>query len=257
MPRLLKYSVEELIALAQYGGKNRLIAAKEVAFLRGDVDLDKLLWLINILSSDTESIEFSELGVSLGRLIEKMDLDRVVRLIEELLKTRNGRRLLVLMLSNTNLMLDVDFLSEIIRRMLMDSDDEVRNGGLAVLKKLAERIDYNASINILYDFISEENAAYRNMAIDILLTLSDILKISDLEEALFRLLDDENRDIVKRLIRNLDMGVMERLSRRTIVNLINKVKNMNDPSMLSEFLIVLERSDRADRDMLLEIIKEP
>ena len=59
-------TIEALIALTESSSKGRIRAAKNVRFLPSVVDLDRLIWLIDILTEQLESEETLELSNSLS-----------------------------------------------------------------------------------------------------------------------------------------------------------------------------------------------
>ena len=242
----LRPSVEQLISLANYGGKNRLMAAREVAHLSPDVDLEKLFWLIDILSSDIESPEFSELGISLGKLLEKMDYQRAMEFIEKLLETQHGRRLLTIILSTTKADIDSDVLSEVARRLLTDSDYEIRNGALGILRNLFNAIGKLETIDIVYELTLSDNSVIRSFVVTALLALSDLIDVKTIEDLILRLLDDQDPDVRKSVIEGFKVGLLDIVSKskKMVWSIAQKIKSLDDPGLLRDFVSLLADDPR-------------
>jgi len=240
-------TIEQLISLAQYGGKYRLTAAREIAYLDTDVDLDKLFWLIDILSTDVESPEFSELGIALSKLLERMNEEKIVHISEMLLNSKNRKLLLTIVLSNLRKEIDPNFLSEIVRRLLMDSSEEVRNGALGVLRNLYNTIGKDEVLDILYEIVTSENRVLKKFLPTIILSVYDFLDTASIEDLLLRILDESDEEVLHSLLDTLRIGLLDHLakSEKVVWELAKKIKSLNREDIITYFArILLEEKTR-------------
>ena len=242
--KLPKPTVENLLSLARYGGKNRLRAAKEIANLDPDTDINRLMWLIEELASDPEDPIFSEVGISLSKLIEKMDQDELDQLIEQLLSTHNGRLLLGIMLSVTRREMDLDLISEIIRRLLNDPSEDVRNGGIGVLKNFIRDVGKEEAMDIILELANSSQPEIKCFSTTILMALRDTLPEQLLLEVILSLLDDESEES-RRCALNAIKDNIHRLARKkkALLEIINKMRYMSE-DLFNQFLESVKNDER-------------
>ncbi len=236
-----KPTVENLLSLAKYGGKNRLKAAREIANLDPDVNIDKLVWLINELIKDEEDPVFSETGISLGKLIEEMNESKAEELIEKLLYSHKGKLLLNIVLSTTRARIDADIISEIIRRLLNDDSEDVRNGAISVLRNFIPIIGKREFNDMLYELANSEKQEIRCFVATVLLALEGI-DDKTLEDIIIRMLDDESDEVRDCILDALDHGLLERIgrSKKSLCAILNKIISLGE-RYVSKFLDITKK----------------
>jgi len=239
-------TVEQLISLARYGGKNRFIAAREVSKLDpSKVDLESLLWLIEILVSDPESPEFSELGMSLGSLIERMDEQVVYNLFEKLMEDKKKKLLLIIVLSSTKARLDTDVVLEVVRRLISDESEEIRNGALSILKNFLGKVRKDEISEIIYELANSEQDELRQFAITALLVFKDVFDASVITDILLVLLDTEKPEIWHHVISGLESSLLSKIlkSRKAFRELLNKIESIDSTEFKEKFKQLLTRRE--------------
>lgn len=253
--KFLKPSIENLISLARYGGKNRYKAAKEIANLDPDVSIDDLLWLIEELTTDVDDPVFSETGISLGKLIEKMSLPKVEELVEKLLSSHKGRLLLNIMLSSTKTNIDPDMISEIIRRLLRDKSDEVKNGAIGVLRNFLDVIGRDEVTEIVLELANSTDQEIKCFTTIILLALRDVLPVELIQETILMLLDDDDESIRKCAVKALGEGLIETIinQKRMLRTIFNKILSI-DESYIQEILEMIKDNEKI-YSKILNLIK--
>jgi len=232
-----KPSVENLLSLARYGGKNKLRAAKEISNLDPNTDVEKLMLLIEELASDTEDPVFSELGISLSKLIEKMNSQILEQLIEKLLSSHEGRLLLCIILSATQRKIDTDLISEVIRRLLNDDSEEIRNGGIGVLRNYMKDIGIQEVTDIVLELTSSSSIEIKCFSTIILTALSNLLPNELIESVILNLLDDENLEARRCAIEALAENLIGKVAknRRILRELLCKIKTLSN-DLVDQFL---------------------
>lgn len=242
-----KPSVENLLSLARYGGKNRLRAAKEISNLDPNVNVEELMLLIDELASDVEDPIFSELGISLSKLIEKMNSETLEEFIEKLLSSYERRLLLCIILSATQRRIDPDLISEVIRRLLNDDSEEIRNGGIGVLRNYMKHIGLREVTDIILELTGSNNREIKCFSTIILTALSN-LPNELIESAMLNLLDDEDLEVKKCAVKALAENLIERVakSRKMLNEVLIKMKTLSK-DLINQFLEMVRSKDKIYR----------
>jgi len=217
--------VEELLFLASQGEKKRITAAKMIRHLPPDVNLDKLFSLIDALSTDSESLEFSELAISLASLIENMKPEKVMELMERMLEKPTTKLLLGMILSVSKIHeIDIDFLAEIIRRLIIDPNPNIRNSALGALRNNLDLLGKSFLVEIVSDAFGSDNLDVKEFALTIMLVFKDKIPQNVLSEVLMIAIESEERIQLKTL-ETLEFNLSKRISRNDLKTLLMKATN--------------------------------
>jgi len=238
----LEPRIEELLLLAQ-SAKGRVLAAKKVRDLSPNVPLEKLSELIRVLSKDPDSLEFSELAISLAMLLERMQEDKAIKLLEEMLGERNTRLLLGMVLGVIKASkIDIDTMAELIRRLVFDEDDEVRNSALGALRNNLSILGKDFLIELLSDAFSGKDKRKKEGGLILLSAFADKIPPNLLSEFILIALEAEE-DIRLKALEILEFVLKDRLPRKTIKEILQKAINEGSESVKKEALKIAKDLD--------------
>jgi len=229
-------TIEALIALTESGSKGRIRAAKNVRFLPSVVDLDRLIWLIDILTEQLDSEETLELSNSLSAWINKAAQEIKTELLEKLVNSDNiaQRWLAAVVLGRTINTFSEDFAFEVIRRLIKDSNENVRFAALMALKEIMKAIPKEYIIDILEELLKSEGKDQRAFLGTILVSLSDSLQNRIIEEFLWQMLDADSPKVILSALESIKV-IGKKFPKSTLKNMIDKVKEKNtEPEIISE-----------------------
>ena len=217
-------TVEDLLLLSSQGPKKRLFAAKQVKYLSPDVDLDKLMQVIRMLSTDPESLEYSELAVSLASLIESMSEEKAIDLLERLMEEKNTKSLVGMILGITKIPLDKDFIGEAIRRLIIDPSEDVRNTGLSALRNYLDYLGKNFLIDLISDLFISDNANMKEVALVLMSIFRDKISINVLVDFLLRGIE-EDESLGLKILEMINSETFGKLPRKAVKEILAKAVN--------------------------------
>ncbi len=241
--------INELITVALLNKPKRYKVAKEIRNLNPNVSLDDLLKLVDIIAEDTDSVEFSELGISLALLLEKMDDNKANEFLEKLLSKDYGGKLIGLILGYTNKKFDKDLVFEITRRLILSEDSETRLAGLNAIRTQYKYLGKDSVIDILAEVFSSDSKAVRKDIPIIILMMKDILDKKTTYEALKRAALEEEEGLLT-IIELIKEGILK-LSIKELLEIAEIIKMKGNPEIIKLFLDAINKAKIKKKDEIL------
>ena len=241
--------IDELITIALLNKSRRYKVAREIRNLDPNVNLDDLMKLIGIVAEDTDSIEFSELGISLALLMEKMSNEKANELLERLLSKEYGGMLTGIILGYTKKKFDKDLIFEIIRRLILSENSETRLAGLNALQSQYKNIGKEAVMDILADIFSSSSSNVRRDIPIIISTIRGILDNKTFSELLKRIAIEDEEGF-RAILNMIEEGIL-RIPNKILLDLAGIIKSKGDRNLMDTFVKTVLNSNIKDKDKIL------